>query len=406
MTQSYLCSFSLAFTVLLFSTSTLYAQRIYGIIQKPNDAFALVQVSPSSGTFIDYYDLPDFRVFDFSIGSCIDPTRNTLTVGGYDDNSQGHYFTYELSTGTQVASPLIDALLPVNQLQWNPNDSLIYGIQKLTNNQGHRLVTLDPLSGETELVQLFPDMEHSYAGVIATDLNQYLLIANDFTDTAGAYSVYTIDLGSEAMTISFLGHQFPERISATHFNPLTGKILGMRYSGAVFPYQTSFAELDRNTGSLMVIAPMDSLWVGTFRFAFDRYNSLSLMGGRHQSEPDTVHRLIGLNAITGAVALDVQVAERLRLVEYLDINLTGLEEATAVDAISLFPNPVIDRFKVTSDQRMARVAVNSVTGQRIFDQTNTSRWLEIDTTEWISGVYILSVWTDSGLQRQQFTVSH
>ena len=90
---------------------------------------------------------------------------------------------------------------------------------------------------------------------------------------------------------------------------------------------------------------------------------------------------------------------------------TALRVAAAQDgeevSLSAFPNPVSEKFRVESDQKITHWTLVDALGQQIFNRDADNNAIEIDCTSLPSGMYFLNVMTEGEqMQTQKLIVSH
>ncbi len=68
-------------------------------------------------------------------------------------------------------------------------------------------------------------------------------------------------------------------------------------------------------------------------------------------------------------------------------------------AVSLYPNPTTSNFSLRSEEMITNVIVTDINGRMVIELANIDKTLlDINTTEWESGVYFVSTKTNSGSQ--------
>jgi hypothetical protein len=88
-----------------------------------------------------------------------------------------------------------------------------------------------------------------------------------------------------------------------------------------------------------------------------------------------------------------------RMVEDIeDLSLTGIEDPVNVQ-FKVYPNPFNDRIYIDNFDKLTRVVVSNIAGQRVIDVEYPSR--EIRTANLVSGVYVVSLFTENGIAKTE-----
>jgi len=94
----------------------------------------------------------------------------------------------------------------------------------------------------------------------------------------------------------------------------------------------------------------------------------------------------------------------MRLFNILDgiINSDFIDETLSISDFEnentiFFVNPITENWIIKSKNTVSSVSIYNVLGQSIFElKNNSSNKVSINTENWNSGIYILSVYTDVG----------
>ncbi len=97
-----------------------------------------------------------------------------------------------------------------------------------------------------------------------------------------------------------------------------------------------------------------------------------------------------VNARMGNYRMDPRMAE-----DIYDITLnTGVPEVSAVD-FKVYPNPFSDNINIDNNDRLNRVIITNIAGQRVMDVKYPER--RISTANLVSGVYVISLFNEDGM---------
>jgi hypothetical protein len=87
-------------------------------------------------------------------------------------------------------------------------------------------------------------------------------------------------------------------------------------------------------------------------------------------------------------------------VEYdvVDLSITGTEDMEA-DVFKAYPNPFNDKILIDNSEKLTRVVISNIAGQRVIDIENPTR--EIHTAKLVSGIYVISLYTENGVAKTE-----
>ena len=69
----------------------------------------------------------------------------------------------------------------------------------------------------------------------------------------------------------------------------------------------------------------------------------------------------------------------------------GIEDQPVANLISIYPNPCRDRFVVTCPKTIQGITVHDITGKLVYATTGSGVTESISTTDWVSGLYLVSI---------------
>jgi hypothetical protein len=87
-------------------------------------------------------------------------------------------------------------------------------------------------------------------------------------------------------------------------------------------------------------------------------------------------------------------------VEYdvVDLSITAVEDMDT-DVFNVYPNPFNDRITIDNNEKLTRVVISNIAGQRVIDIDNPTR--EIRTANLVSGIYVISLYTENGVAKTE-----
>jgi hypothetical protein len=104
--------------------------------------------------------------------------------------------------------------------------------------------------------------------------------------------------------------------------------------------------------------------------------------------------------VTGIVngRLDAYKLEPRMEEDIVDLTATNVEPVPTVE-FKVYPNPFNDHIKIDNNDKLTRVVISNIAGQRIKDVEYPSH--EIRTANLVSGVYLVSLFTEDGLVKTE-----
>jgi hypothetical protein len=81
-----------------------------------------------------------------------------------------------------------------------------------------------------------------------------------------------------------------------------------------------------------------------------------------------------------------------------DLTLTDIDPELA-NAFKVYPNPFNDRITIDNSEKLTRVVISNIAGQRVIDIEYPTR--EIRTANLVSGIYVISLYTESGVAKTE-----
>ncbi|MBK6282066.1 MAG: T9SS type A sorting domain-containing protein [Draconibacterium sp.] len=69
------------------------------------------------------------------------------------------------------------------------------------------------------------------------------------------------------------------------------------------------------------------------------------------------------------------------------------------NAFKVYPNPFNDKISIDNSEKLTRIVVSNIAGQRVIDIENPTR--EIRTANLVSGIYVISLYTENGIAKTE-----
>ena len=91
--------------------------------------------------------------------------------------------------------------------------------------------------------------------------------------------------------------------------------------------------------------------------------------------------------------------------EFSIVNITKSSISDAPKTLSIYPNPATENINIRSQNDISRVMIINCTGQIIYDETNNSNFMTINTESFIQGLYIIRVETTEGISTEKVTIN-
>jgi hypothetical protein len=105
--------------------------------------------------------------------------------------------------------------------------------------------------------------------------------------------------------------------------------------------------------------------------------------------------------VTGIVngRLDAFKLEPRMESDVVNVTATKVPDGKIINAFKVYPNPFNDKISIDNSEKLTRVVVSNIAGQRVIDIENPTR--EIRTANLVSGIYVISLYTESGIAKTE-----
>ncbi len=85
--------------------------------------------------------------------------------------------------------------------------------------------------------------------------------------------------------------------------------------------------------------------------------------------------------------------------DVVDITITGIVDPSNTIEFKVYPNPFNDRIIIDNNDKLTRIVVSNIAGQRVMDIEYPGH--EIRTANLVSGVYLISLFTEEGITKTE-----
>jgi hypothetical protein len=115
-------------------------------------------------------------------------------------------------------------------------------------------------------------------------------------------------------------------------------------------------------------------------------------------EGDTVYLKVRMVANFNTVS---KLSVQERLIKVYKTRLVGVYEWVNGITITIYPNPASDRLNIETNAKIESLMLFDMQGKTVLESTNMS---DLDVSQLIEGVYILTVKTDAGIMHKRIQV--
>lgn len=133
----------LSITVCLIFNLSSNSQNIIGLTLDTSDIYSLEHFDLSQGQVVNSFEIEDLSVVSWPNQSTLDPTKKEFYCVGYDANSEIAYYTINLETEMVEKHIESNQSVSFTEIDWNRNDSLVYGVRRISSTSGFSFGTLD-----------------------------------------------------------------------------------------------------------------------------------------------------------------------------------------------------------------------------------------------------------------------
>jgi hypothetical protein len=170
-------------------------------------------------------------------------------------------------------------------------------------------------------------VEAVYSGAVNAFDNTYILILKEYSDPLGEYTIYTIDINSNTISIN-VPCQFssPTSFRSLIVNPLNSQKFGLKSvntSGS--NYDLYLSNLNASQGTINEIALLDTFKnfsAGEPALNYDE-NTI-IFSGKFQSDSSSVNRMLVFDLNTGELVNQMQLTDFFLMTEYYDSKLSAV----------------------------------------------------------------------------------
>jgi hypothetical protein len=392
----------LSITICLIFNLSSNSQNIICLTRDLSGAFSLKHFDLNQSQVINSFEIEDLSVVSWFNQSTLDPTKKEFYFVGYDANSEIAYYTINLETEMVEKHIESNQSVSFTEIDWNRNDSLVYGVRRISSTNGYSFGTLDFNDGQFNSLLDLNGVEAVYSGAVNAFDNTYILILKEYSDPLGEYTIYTIDINSNTISIN-VPCQFssPTSFRSLIVNPLNSQKFGLKSvntSGS--NYDLYLSNLNASQGTINEIALLDTFKnfsAGEPALNYDE--NTVIFSGKFQSDSSSVNRMLVFDLSTGELVNQMQLTDFLLMTEYYDSKLSAVNElANSTINVSVYPNPSNGLLSVSSDIIMNRATVLDIRGRQVFSQSiNDLVSAQLDLQHLSKGAYLLKIETDDGI---------
>jgi hypothetical protein len=114
--------------------------------------------------------------------------------------------------------------------------------------------------------------------------------------------------------------------------------------------------------------------------------------------------IVGTNQLGGVDFYNIDATYRYYIDDIsIDFNVGTPEESQDVE-IAICPNPVTDNLNISSGVEMIQVEIFDQPGQKIFRHVVKDKIFNMNTLEFIAGVYFVRITTEEGIETRKIIV--
>ena len=375
--------------LLLFGNAFVYGQtaKPFAIWEdQANNDYYFVRLDGSSGVKTDIHVVPGMIASVAGSKTAFDNDMNYYHFTGFDGNDEILY-TVDAVTGNIIYNPIFAD--NVVGLEYNCNDSLIYGLR--VNASNYDLVTVDPATGLSTALGS-PIAINAYVGEsFSLDLknNLYSFIAL----IGGNFFLRSYSVSGGALVYD---NPFPDNLTAVHYSCLDSTVYGLWEDSS----QYKLEQIDLVTGTHHTASVLTGVTPGYVLESSDINNSgLYVYRG---FDSTNAFSLITIDLATGLVTNIVNTTD----------NSTGFREplccygstTVSVNEFDLskpevYPVPSSGLINIRHYEAIEAGTIYTLEGRllyRYFPEKNSETIHRIDLSELSRGTYLLVLQSGNG----------
>ena len=127
-------------------------------------------------------------------------------------------------------------------------------------------------------------------------------------------------------------------------------------------------------------------------------NSDVVVNDRLYSYTPTVGNLYNVTGIVNG-QYDSYKLEPRKDVDVVDLTITSVVQTLKNEQFKVYPNPFNDKINIDNNKNLTRIVVSNIAGQRVIDVEYPAH--EILTDNLVSGIYVVSLFTENGIAKSE-----
>jgi len=338
----------------MFEVTLTFDEVVTGVAGAVQVSGGTVAVTGSGMVYTAMIDAPSMSSVDLILGTTIvDMAGNTFA---------GATFSYNVT-----------GLVPIATVQSNASESLHKG--KILQIEG---TVTGVAAGEGFFVQdavaAWSGIWVEYANVNDDDIKvgDGVLITGEVAEIADVTTIIASNVKAmqTAMAVTEI-EVTPTEAEAEMYESVLVKVNGARATSA-----------DAGSGEWTIYyVPTDNVTVNDWM-----YNAVPVAGHFYD--------------VTGIVngRLDAFKLEPRMESDVVDLTTTGVNPNYESD-FKVYPNPFNNQITIDSNDKLTRVVISNIAGQRVIDIEYPNR--EINTANLVSGIYVISLYTEKGIAKTE-----
>lgn len=340
----------------MFEVTLTFDEEVTGVADAVQVSGGTVAVTGSGMVYTAMIDAPSMSSVDLILGTTIvDMAGNTFA---------GATFSYNVT-----------GLVPIATVQSNASESLHKG--KILQIEG---TVTGVAAGEGFFVQdavaAWSGIWVEYADVNEDDIEvgDRVLVTGEVAEIADVTTIIAsdgINYGPETAVEITAIEVSPTEAEAEKYESVLMKVNGARATSA-------------DAGS------------GEWTIYYVPTNNITVNDWMYKAVPVAGH----FYDVTGIVngRLDAFKLEPRMESDVVDLTTTGVNPNYESD-FKVYPNPFNNQITIDSNDKLTRVVISNIAGQRVIDIEYPNR--EINTANLVSGIYVISLYTESGIAKTE-----
>ncbi len=414
---------AIATILLLISFSSMQGQIVYGLqsynVIGGNGQFRLIGVNPFTASPSPLFNIPGSEGAGLG-SSTFDHANQRYTYWGTDAQGNFRLYSMDVQTGQIFNNPLNAVGWPI-EMQYDLQNSVLYGLAWDALASIEYLITLNPATGQSNIVAPLPGVTQILVGSSTFDSNhdRYFFVGGDNNNVFRWYSVQA-STGNITQALTFT-NPGPYTFRFPQYDLNTDKLVGLwQEIDTTLPlapitqqpaYKVYFGEMDSLTGAptLLSTSPILQGYDVAFQMGsidFDQ-NTQTYLVVAQDASLNGLH-IIMIDATNGSIISSVPLPAGNPIFE-LEVDNQNFANKTYGNQTSLgpeftgevrlSPNPATDLLllEIESDQRSPyRLQLMDLWGRTLYQTSFAAPSFQIDLSAFAAGLYLLQVQDEQG----------